>query len=93
VVVVVNQRPICLVEPEHFGCVDMISSEREMGGSRGSSNRYDVTSPHCHPVPKAEYYSRSTAISDVAVTALKEHKARVDEKMRSNKCRTKDAED
>ena len=79
VVVSINRRPICLVETEHFGCLDMISSERETGGSRGSGNRYDVTSPHCHPVPHARYYSRSKEIHNVAVAAIKEYKARVDE--------------
>ena len=79
VVVSVNQRPICTIEIEHFGCLDMISSEREMGGSRGSSNRYDVTSPHCHPVPNACYYAHSKAINAVAVAAMKEHKDRVDQ--------------
>ena len=78
VVVSVNQRPICLVEPEHFGCLDMITSEREMGGSRGSSNRYDVTSPHCHPVPNASYCGVSDKIRAVAVGAVKEYKARVE---------------
>lgn len=71
----VSQRPVCLMEPEHFGCLNMISSERKTGGSRGSGNRCEVTSPHCHPIPHA---CCSNVIATVANTAMKEHKARVD---------------
>lgn len=78
VVVAVNQRPMCMVDTEHFGCLDMISSERETGGSRGSGNRYEVTSPHCHPVPNADCFSGSKAIAAVAIAAIEEHKSRVD---------------
>ena len=49
VVVSANKRPVCVTDTEHFGCLDMISSERETGGSRGCSDNYEVTSPHCHP--------------------------------------------
>jgi hypothetical protein len=78
VVVSVNQRPVCLVDCEHFGCLDMISSERETGGARGSGISYQVTAPHCHPVPHAGYYERSKEVAAIAIAALQEHKARVD---------------
>jgi hypothetical protein len=78
VVVSANKRPVCVIDTEHFGCLDMISSERETGGSRGCSDNYEVTSPHCHPVPHARYYEQSPEINKVARDAMREHKARVD---------------
>ena len=78
VVVILNQREICAVEPEHFGCLDMVSSERETGGSRGSGNRYEVSTPHCHPVPHMHFHLQSPEIARVAIMAMKELKAKVD---------------
>jgi len=78
VVVILNKREICAVEPEHFGCLDMVSSERETGGSRGSGNRYEVSTPHCHPVPHMHFHLLSPEIARVAIMAMKELKAKVD---------------
>ena len=53
VVVAINGRPLCRIEPEHWGCIVYGNTERRPGRSRGCGNRYEVTSPHCAPVPNA----------------------------------------
>lgn len=72
VVIEINGRDICCIEPEHFGCINFGYTERQPGRSRGSGQRYEVTSPHCHPV------RTSTLSTTLALKVGKKFKSFVD---------------
>jgi hypothetical protein len=59
-----NERTLCILEPEHWGCLDYTVIERAPGGSRGLGIRYEVSFPHCHPIRHVEF---SLSIATVTV--------------------------
>jgi hypothetical protein len=81
----INKRPLCVLEPEHWGCLHMITSERGAGGSRGTGVSYAVTAPHCHPVRHANFRS------SIANASIKEYKAKVESEF--HKRRTEEVEE
>jgi hypothetical protein len=62
---------VCILEIEHWCCLDFIYTERGAGGSRGLGNQYGVTFPHCHPVPS------QNCSNTIAVSAIQEFKCNV----------------
>ena len=70
VVVAVNDRPLCVCDPEHGCCMQYPVLERAAGGSKGMSNVPNLVSSHCHPIRGCNF-NDGLALGKKALTHFK----------------------